>query len=127
MSENPDTTTEYVTATEPAPAPTAPEHRDSRLNRALVWVGIIAGVVFTVAVLFFSGFVLGRGSAYHGWGGQRGGYSQMGPGAGPAQCPMMRGGPMMGPGSMMDPDDMGPGMMRPGPAPASPTPTAPQR
>lgn len=106
--------------------------RHDRLHHALAWVGIVAGIVFTVAVIFFSGFALGRASGgYHGWqryAGPQGGYG----------CPMMqsgmqggtRGG-MMGPGGMMNPDDMGPGMMRPSaspaPPPAPPPAPSPQR
>jgi hypothetical protein len=39
------------------------------------WVGIVAGVVFIVAVVFFSGFVLGArsGGGHHGWGHHGGG------------------------------------------------------
>lgn len=35
--------------------------RPSRLNQALAWVGIIAGGVFIVAAIFFSGFFLSWG------------------------------------------------------------------
>lgn len=40
------------------------------LNRALAWVGIVAGAVFVVAVVFFSGFFLnwssgGQGNGHH--------------------------------------------------------------
>jgi len=114
MSENLDTTTDSVPV-----GPVVYEQRDRRLHRALAWVGIIAGVVFTIAVVFFSGFVLGRSSGYHGW--HRGYQGQMGRDGG---CPMMRGGSMMGPGGM-DPDEMGPGMMRPGPASSVPSSTVP--
>lgn len=65
---------------------------DDRRNRAgsiLVWVGIVAGVVFIVAVIFFSGFFIGRNSSAD----FRGGYHQPG---------------------MMGPSHMGPGMMGPG-------------
>lgn len=121
MSESPETTAESVYA-----GPVVHEHRDHRLHRVLAWVGIVAGVVFIVAVVFFSGLALGRSSGYHGW--HRGypgpmGAGQMGPGQG-GGCPMMRSGGMMGPGGM-DPDDMGPGMMRPGPAPSGQAPSAP--
>ena len=121
MSENIDTTTDSVPA-----GPVVHEHRDRRLHRVLAWVGIVAGVLFIVAVVFFSGFVLGRSSGgYHGW--HRGYQSQMGPGGQTGGCPMMRNGsmtgpgPMMGPGAMMVPDDMGPGM-RPSTSPAAPSP-----
>ena len=71
--------------------------RPSGLNQALAWVGIVAGVVFIVAVIFFSGFVLGTASGHH-YGGHHGYYQngQMGPG-------------QIGPGGMMGPGQMGPG------------------
>jgi hypothetical protein len=102
--------------TTPGSANTEPTHRftpdsgDRRTRHLLAWIGIAAGVVFIVAVIFFSGFALGRASGFdHGW---HRGYSdgQMGP----AECPMMRGGGMTGPGGM------GPGMMQPGPPPGPP-------
>lgn len=114
MTESTDTTAQSAAETTRY---REPDHRDRRLQRTLAWVGIVAGVVFTVAVIFFSGLALGRASGYHGW---YRGYpaGQMAPGGG---CPMM------GPGGRMDPDDMGPGMMRPGqsptPSPATPSPT----
>jgi len=129
MSETTETTSDSVTGMPVGAYDT--DHRDRRLRRVLSWVGIVAGVVFIVAVVFFSGFALGRGSGgYHGW--HRGYHGQMGPGGGMDGCPMMRNGGtgsggMMGPGGMMDPEDMGPGMMRPGQAPASPNPAPPQR
>ena len=58
----------------PAPPPAAPapayaeRPRHSRLTAVAAWVGIVAGVVFIVAVIFFSGFILGAHS-----GGYRGG------------------------------------------------------
>lgn len=133
MSENPETTTDQAMGT---PLVYATDDRDRRLRRTLAWVGIVAGVVFIVAVIFFSGFALGRGSGgHHGW--HRGYQSQMGPGGGMNGCPMMRNGGMgsggmmgpggMGPGGMMDPEDMGPGMMRPSQPPTSPSPAPPQR
>jgi hypothetical protein len=33
----------------------------------LVWVGIVTGVVFVVAVVFFSGFFIGRNSSGNLW------------------------------------------------------------
>ena len=65
MTETPEPRTETPTAVattgrswEPSPA----WERPSRLNQAAVWVGIIAGVVFIVAVVFFSGFFIGKHS-----------------------------------------------------------------
>jgi hypothetical protein len=132
MTESPDSTTES-TVTEPTDYRNA-DHRDRRLHRTLAWVGIVAGVVFTVAVIFFSGLALGRASGGYGWhrgyqGGQMtpGGCPMMGPGGG-MMGPGMKGPGMMGPGGMMDPDDMGPGMMRPGQSPSStPGPAPSQR
>lgn len=86
------------------------DRRHTRLNQVAAWVAIVAGLVFIVGAVFFSGYFLGRHSGgYHGWGCHRG--MEMG----------QRGGPMMpmGPGPGM----MGPGM-GPGPAqpPSSPAP-----
>jgi hypothetical protein len=43
--------------------------RPNRLYRALAWVGIVAGSLFIVATVFFSGYVLGKnsdGDSHHG-------------------------------------------------------------
>ncbi len=85
------------------------DRRPSRLNQVAAWVAIIAGIVFIVGSVFFTGFFLGRhsGGGWHHWRGgpemaYRGGPPMM-PGMGP------RGGmgPGMGPGMMpgMGPDD----------------------
>lgn len=91
-------------------------HRNTRLYQVLAWVGIVAGILFIVAVVFFSGFLAAR--AADGYGLQRGTQiGQMRP-AGPAGagCPMMQ---MQGGG-------MGSGGMAPGGARAtSPTPPPP--
>jgi hypothetical protein len=125
MSENPGITTDSTIG---PPIVHDVDHRDRRLRRVLMWVGIVAGIVFIVAVVFFSGFALGRGSGgHHGW--HRGYQGQMGPGGGTNGCPMMRDGGMgsrgTGPGGMMgpgmDPDELGPGMMRPNQSPVSPS------
>jgi hypothetical protein len=95
------------------------------------WVGIVAGVVFIVAVIFFSGFVLGaRSGGGHGWGhhgdGDRGfAVFHRGP---PPMFPMgPRGefprGPF-GPGGPAGPG--GPGFEQPQ-APGAPSTTAPAR
>jgi hypothetical protein len=88
--------------------------RPGRLNQALAWVGIVAGGMFIVAAIFFSGFFLswslGGPSDHH-----------MGPGA--ADCcshmkagePMMKPDEHMKPGAMMMPGtQMPPGGMMPG-------------
>lgn len=85
---------------------------DRRLHRTVAWVGIVAGVVFTVAVIFLSGLALGR-VAGGTWGWHRD-YpaAQMAPG----RCPMMD--------RVDGPDDRKPGMMAPtsAPVPARPAP-----
>ncbi|MEY8014212.1 hypothetical protein [Mycobacterium servetii] len=93
-------------------APSGP----SRLSQALMWVGIVAGILFVVAVVFFSGFFLGWSSGGH-YGSHRDGWVRMGPGAP---------GGMMGPGGPMSPGGMmGPGgLSGPPTSPATPTPTS---
>jgi len=65
-------------ATAPPAQPVVPAVRDeprrSKLTSAAAWVGIVAGVVFIVAVVFFSGFILGAHSGGHrgGPGGHKG-------------------------------------------------------
>jgi hypothetical protein len=92
--------------------PAAPEiaHRNTRLYQLLAWVGIVAGVLFIIAVVFFFGFVAGRTTDGYGWhrGAQNG---QMRPdGMMGGGCPMMQMQPGgMGPGGM--PGGMGPGGM----------------
>ena len=46
------------------------------LNRALAWVGITAGSVFIVAVIFFSGFLLSWTTGRH-WAGHHMGSASM--------------------------------------------------
>ena len=66
-----------------------------RLGQALVVVGIVAGVVFITAVIFFAGFfVAGDRSGY---GGPDGWPYSVRTGGRPGICPMMGGGGMMGP------------------------------
>ena len=96
----------------------ARDGRVSRLNQALACVGIVAGGLFIVAVIFFSGFFLNWSSGGH-WDGDMGpGPSarcgQMGPGGRMGPGGPGRGG-MMGPGGPIDCcSQMGPGGMRPG-------------
>ena len=127
MTETPEPSTDATAAT-PEVQAAAPPHRydysdlrPSRLYQVLAWVGIIAGVLFIVAVIFFSGFVAGRAAdGYHGWHrGYQGG--QMGPDESMDDCPMMRPGGV-GPGGMMGPGGVGPGGMM---GPGHPTPMPP--
>ena len=70
MSEStstPEPATAPVATTTPPPQPTYVERepRRSRLSAVAAWVGIVAGVVFIVAVIFFSGFILGAHAGGH--------------------------------------------------------------
>jgi hypothetical protein len=54
-----DTTDVAQPTDDPSTAqPTSPRRRSSGLNQALAWVGIVAGGLFIVAAIFFSGFFL---------------------------------------------------------------------
>ncbi|MCV7155600.1 hypothetical protein H7I57_31435 [Mycobacterium pyrenivorans] len=111
MTDTPESTSERIAV--------AGQRRG--VNHALAWSGIAAAAVFIVAVVFFSGFFIGR--ATDGFGGNRGNCQG---------TPGMMGPGMMGPG-MMGPGMMGPGMMGPsgpgGPGQSQPpttTPTTPR-
>ena len=111
-------------------APTVERGRHNRLNVVAAWVGIVAGVVFIVAVVFGTGFMLGAHS-----GGDRGG------GRGPAPMMLHRDGPPpmmfpMGPRAQFEfPGPVGPGGpggpagpgQSPGALPGSPATPAPAR
>jgi hypothetical protein len=121
MTETPESSTETTATPEVVPPPRydTEERRPARVYQILAWVGITAGVLFIVAVIFFFGVFFGRASdGHHGW---HRGYqgAQMGPGGSTGDCPMMRHGGMMGPGGM-GPGGMGPGGMV-GPGQSSPT------
>ena len=86
MTETPESRAEPTTVTG-QPRYDDRYDRPGRLSQVLAWVGIIAGVLFVVAMIFFSGFFLGWSSGGHyGWhrgydGDRNGCYSgQMGPG-----------------------------------------------
>jgi hypothetical protein len=125
MSETtstPEPETAPVTTATPSehPAYVEREPRRSRLSLVAAWVGIVAGVVFVVAVIFFSGFILGSHSGGH-HGGHRGGGDR-------DFAIIHRGGPPMFP---MGPGARGgsaPGFERPQPPqPPAPSTTAPAR
>ncbi len=111
MTETPESRTEpTAVATEQGRGELSPgSDRPNRLAQSAAWVGIVAGVVFIVAVVFFSGFFVGRqyGSGYRDGRG------------------------MYYPGGMMGPGSSGPGMMAPGqqlsPTTTPAVPTAPPR
>ena len=77
-------------------------HRPNRLYQATAWVAIVAGVMFIVGAVFFTGFALGRHSGGNdgGWRHHRGDNSEFERRGGPPMMPfpMMPGGPG-GPGS----------------------------
>lgn len=93
MTETPRTSSESTSET-------AGQERPSRLSQAAAAVGIIAGVVFIVGVVFFSGFFLGSKSEQH---------------RGPQVMRCEMGGSGGGMGDMMGPGGMGPK----GPGPSS--------
>src|SRR5689334_11217974 len=84
-SSDEPTTRPVATSTEPTAHSTHVERdqsthverdrRHSRVTAVAAWVGIVAGVVFIVAVIFFSGFILGAhaggGHRWHHGGGDR--------------------------------------------------------
>jgi len=123
-------------AAPPAVGPSRAGH-PSRLNQALAWVGIVAGGLFIVAAIFFSGFFLnwsehmGMGQMSMGHGSSMDCCSHMKPGEQMMKPDEhMKPGAMMPPGSQMTPGEMMPrGMMGPdgmmGPAVHSPATTAP--
>jgi hypothetical protein len=67
MSETSETpTVRSSTATAPAPVAAEPVlHRPARVFQAAAWVAIVAGTVFVIAVIFFTGFMLGKSSGHH--------------------------------------------------------------
>ena len=117
MSETTDNPTTPTTTLNPPPPPGArevPARGPGRLYQVVAWVGIVAGVVFIVAVVFFSGFILGRHSgpthghfgSHHGRGAyffHHGGQPHMGPPMmGPRWGPPPGGGPQ-GPSTSVSP------------------------
>ncbi|RDH76055.1 hypothetical protein DVS77_23570 [Mycolicibacterium moriokaense] len=92
----------------------APPIRQNQTTTVLLWTGIVAGVVFIVAVVFFSGFFIGRVSS------SDFGYRHFDGGGYPGMM-SPRGGWPMGPG-MMDPEDRWPFGREPSTTLAPPTP-----
>jgi len=124
-------TLEHEPTITPAPPPPPHKHRPNRVYQAAAWVAIVAGVVFIVGAIFFTGFALGRHSG-GGHGGHHRGYgemSEMGPRVAPLMPGMRPGGPMgpgrpdMGPGMRPDaPGSMGPDLRPETPPPPTPRP-----
>ncbi|CAN5503667.1 hypothetical protein BH09ACT8_BH09ACT8_16140 [soil metagenome] len=123
MSETPNYETEpstspVATAPPPAtfeerPAYVEPTKKPNRLYQVAAWVAIVAGSVFIVAVIFFTGFALGAhsGGGHHG-GRDRGEMGMMHRGDGPPMMPMRPGFIFPGPGAF---GPAGPGMFPGGP------------
>jgi hypothetical protein len=131
MSDTPESSAESTTVlgTHGAGASTHGDVRNggrSRLNQAAAWVGIVAGTLFIVAVIFFSGFFFAWPGSHHGDAGDccahmgagkmmnaehMAGPGQMAPGQmGPGQTAPGQTGPSgMMPGGVMSPREMGPG------------------
>src|ERR1700742_938850 len=109
-SENP--TVRRSTATAPAPAAAAEAlYRTPRVFLAAAWVAIVAGIVFIVSVIFFTGMALGHHGGYH-----HGHHHK--------HHAMMHPHRFGGPGGPGGPGAVAPGAPAPG-APASATPGAP--
>ncbi|WP_396839406.1 hypothetical protein [Mycobacterium sp.] len=67
MSETSETpTVRSSTATSPAPVATEPaSYRAPKVFQLAAWVAIFAGTVFIIAVIFFTGFMLGKSGGHH--------------------------------------------------------------
>ncbi|MGE2737193.1 hypothetical protein [Mycolicibacterium vaccae] len=106
----------------PVPPPYYVQNRGGRVTQVAAWVGIIAGILFIVALIFFSGAALGRsGDGPRSWFGD----DEMSFHHGGRGCPMMQGGMMPGMhGGMQGPmmPGMSPGMQRPTPPTTNPPP-----
>jgi hypothetical protein len=98
--------TSTTDATQPADdqQPTSPRHQSSRLNQALAWVGIVAGGLFIVAGIFFSGFFLSWSED----GNMGMGHAAMGHESKDCCADMKPGDHEMKPGAKMGPGMMGP-------------------
>lgn len=122
-------------ADRPAYVEPAPRRKSQRLYQVAAWVGIAAGSVFIVAVIFFTGFALGAHSGGGYGGGRHGQEMGMHRGDGPPMMPMrpsfiFPGGPGgpggFGPGGPGQGEfGPGPGNAGPGQAPQAPTPQRP--
>ncbi len=125
MTELPDQTVETIpAAAAPVAAPVAAPSKSNRLYQAVAWVAIVAGTLFIIAVIFFTGFTLGRHSdgPRHPFGHSK--MERQGPHWGPMhdRGPGMRppGGRDRGPGEPGS-EGFGPGVPGPGQPPAAPS------
>lgn len=60
MSETPEHSAPTTPLAPAAQTHAPPPSRPSRLTQVAAWVGIVAGVVFVVAVIFGTGFMVGK-------------------------------------------------------------------
>jgi hypothetical protein len=95
MTETAESPSESTATAADRSAETASPERPSRLGQAAAWVGIVAGVVFIVGAVFFSGFFLASRLEH------RSGPQVM-------RCEMGGSGEGKGPSGMMGPGGMGP-------------------
>ncbi len=118
MSESSSHTLE-TTPVAPTTVAAAKPKSPNRLYQAAAWVAIVAGTLFIIAVIFFTGFVLGKHSDGPGrFDRHRGNFIMERHGGPPGGPGMHRGGrPMMLPG--------GPGTEPGGPGPGNPGPGQP--
>jgi hypothetical protein len=65
-SETPTARTPTATAP-PREAPAEVAYRTPRVFQFAAWVAIVAGIVFIVSVIFFSGYILGKHSGHGGF------------------------------------------------------------
>lgn len=86
---------------ETSETPTPPPHQTPKVFKAAAWVAIAAGTVFIVAVIFFTGYILGKHAGHGGFHHRQ-----------HHQHPAM----MLRPGSPHG----GPAAVRPGPGPGGP-------
>lgn len=52
---------------ETSETPTPPPHQTPKVFKAAAWVAIAAGTVFIVAVIFFTGYILGKHAGHGGF------------------------------------------------------------
>nr|WP_193046882.1 hypothetical protein [Mycolicibacterium baixiangningiae] len=127
-ASEPQTEPVHTTTQQPVYVEAPKERRRASVTTIAAWVGIVAGVVFIVAVVFFSGFVLGKssGGGHHRDGGPGHGHMMFRDGPPSGMLPMMPRGQFERPASPFGPGQ--PGMQPAQPAqPGSPSTTAPSR
>ncbi len=123
MSETSDTpTVRTSTATAPAPATAQAPYKTPKVFLAAAWVAIVAGIVFIVSVIFFTGMALGHHGGHHHHHKHHAAWvhpHRMGGPGGPRRHRVGRAGPNGGPSatpsapSAVRPSSMNPGQLPP--------------